>query len=410
MMKFRFDDADQYVGGTPYEAFKELRRHSPFCWQSAGKGVFDGFWIALKHRDIISISKQNEKFSTYAPLLSDPIPRGLWNSFPALAAIADNLMTFEHQKHSVFRSLGNSTLSAFNIAKIGDTVHQICVNTILSVANKSRFDFATDVALKIPVDFILGQVLGIPVSDLDKVTRWILSINAMDDPFFRPNERALFDAAEALFAYGVDSLNHRMTSKCGDLLSHIVKQVHVDGFSAEQIFLSYWFPLAAGAFDTTASVIAGGTAALLSHPDQLRLIESDRTLRAQAVDEMLRWVSPVVYFRRTALADIEYEGNHIKAGQKIVLCYASANRDEEVFTEPDRFEVGRQPNNHLSFGYGPHYCLGARVALLTLQSFLNAFLEQGMSIQLDGSMIRTRSNWMNRIRSMPVRNTRTIGF
>jgi cytochrome P450 len=122
------------------------------------------------------------------------------------------------------------------------------------------------------------------------------------------------------------------------------------------------------------------------------------------VEEMLRWSSPVIYFRRTAMEDTEFKGNPIKKGEKVVLCYASANRDEEVFANPDSFDVKRNPNKHLAFGYGPHFCMGARIASLILRVFLEEFMTLLSRLQLDGPIIRTRSVWINRIRTMPVRN------
>ena len=188
------------------------------------------------------------------------------------------------------------------------------------------------------------------------------------------------------------------------LLSTLVHGEAPQGMTPEQFFLVYWFPLMAGAFDTTASTIAGGVRALLQHPDQLRRLREDPSLIPVAVDELVRWVSPVVYFRRTATADTEYEGHRIRRGQKVVLCYASANRDEEVFADPDVFDVGRKPNRHVSFGYGPHYCPGGRIGSLVIRLFLEAYLDRIAELELDGPATYTRSAWMNRIWSMPVRH------
>lgn len=289
---------------------------------------------------------------------------------------------------------------------MADKIRATCAEVIGFASGRVRLDFVTDVALPIPVNIVLGAFLGVPCEDLSKVTRWILTLNAMDDPVFRPRQEAFLEAAEDLFAYGIELLRRVKSFPAKDFLSDLVHSANVDGVSSEEVFLAYWFPLAGGAFDTTAATIAGGVHSLLEFPDQFDRLRAEPGIIPLAVQEMLRWVSPVVYFRRTATSDTEFKGNRIGKGQKIILCYASANRDEEVFINPDCFDVKRTPNHQVSFGYGPHYCLGARIASLILHIFLEELLPRMTGIQMDGEVTRTRSGWMNRIRSMPVRNTR----
>jgi cytochrome P450 len=217
------------------------------------------------------------------------------------------------------------------------------------------------------------------------------------------------DAAEELCAYGLGLLR-RLTARPGDdLLSELVHTRSLEGVPTEQLFMAYWFPLAAGAFDTTASSLAGGLRALIEFPDQLARLRAEPRLVPTAVEEIVRWVSPVVYFRRTATADTELCGQRVRQGERVVLCYASANRDEEVFADPQRFDVGRTPNNHVSFGHGPHFCLGARLSSFVMRIFLEELLRRMPALRLDGEVVHTRSNWMNRIRSMPVARVQAEG-
>jgi cholest-4-en-3-one 26-monooxygenase len=224
----------------------------------------------------------------------------------------------------------------------------------------------------------------------------------MDDPELRPHPDALFEAAEELFAYGMALLKRVQRVPSGDVLSDLLLAGSLKGLPAETLIQAYWFPLAAGAFDTTASTIAGGVQALLQFPEELNSIREDPSLIPLAIDEMLRWVSPTVYFRRTATMETDFNGYRIKKGDKIVLCYASANRDEDVFAHPEMFDVKRTPNPHVAFGYGTHFCLGSRLATLILRIFLEEFLPLISRIQISGQVMRTRSGWMNRIKSMPV--------
>jgi len=402
MSDFRFDDPDQYVNGTPHAALASLRRDAPFAWHPTFRDSRDGFWLATRHRDVVSISRNPRLFATHAPLLADPIPRPLWRKYPALAMIADNLMTFDSARHSVFRPLATALFSAGRIAQVEARIREICVQVIEGASQRPRFDFAQEVALRIAAEAILCLFVGIPREDIDKVVSCVLTINAMDDPVFRPHNDSLLDAAEELCVYAIARQRSLQIASGEGVLEDLIRSARVEGVTAEQLFLVYWFPLVAGAFDTTASTIAGGVKAFLQFPSQLAALRADRKLIPLAVEEMIRWVSPVVYFRRTATEDTDFNGQRILKDHKVILCYASANRDEEVFPRGDQFEVARTPNNHLSFGYGPHFCLGARLAAAVVRIFLEEFLERLTDIRLEGAVTHTRSAWMNRIRVMPV--------
>ena len=405
MTAFAFDDPDHYVNGTPHEAFSRLRKEAPLAWHASSQQRATGFWLVTRHEHIVAISKNPKLFATHSPLLGDPIPRPLWPVYPALAMIADNLVTFDHQKHPAFRSLANSLFSTAKLAEMEDRIRAACVEILARVADRDQFDFANDVALEVPVKVILGQFLGIPDPDLAKLTRIVLTINAMDDPFYSPRQDAMWKAAEELSAYGLDLFRRMQSAPVSGLMNELIWSRRLDGVSQQQLFIAYWFPLAAGAFDTTAATIAGGVRALLHFPDQLARLRDDPRLVPRAVDEMLRWVSPVIYFRRTATADTVIEGHAIKEKQRVVLCYASANRDEAVFRDPGTFDLGREPNPHVSFGYGPHFCLGARLAMLVIRVFFEEYVRRVPALQLAAPVIHTRSAWMNRIRSMPVRRS-----
>jgi cholest-4-en-3-one 26-monooxygenase len=407
MMPFQPDNPDLYVRGTPHAAFAHLRNKTPFSWHESYDSASTGFWLATKYRDVLAISKDPARFATHSPLLSDPLPTPLWSTYPALASIANNLMTFDHDKHGAFKRVGNLVFSNSRIKDAESAVRHSCAEIVRRASTQSKLDFATDVALAIPVNAVLGTFLGIPSSDLPLIIKYVLSINAMDDPLFRPTREALLDAARDLWTYGMSLLQHVRECPGGDFFSEVLHAANIMGVTTEELFLAYWFPLVAGAFDTTASTIAGGTLALLQYPVQLKVIQNDPSIVPLAVEEMLRWVTPVLYFRRTATSDTNFNGTQIKRGQKIVLSYASANRDEDAFAAPHLFDVRRTtPPPHLSFGYGPHYCLGARIASLILRIFLEMSLELISNIQLDGDVLHTRSAWMNRIRTMPVKNNR----
>lgn len=404
MTEFRFDDPDQYVHGTPFGEFARLRREAPFAWHEASQ-TRGGFWLATRHCDVVSISRDPERFATHAPVLADPLPRALWAEFPSLAMIADNLMTFAPEQHARFRPLATALLAPASLLAMEERVRDVCARIVRDVSGRPGFDFASEVALRVPVEILFGMFLGVPEEDLERMRDSVLTINAMEDPVFSQGGESVLEAARTLYEYAFALFRRLREEPPGPtLLSMLVHGDVPQGVTPEQRFLVYWFPLIAGAFDSTASTIAGGVRALLQHPDQLRRLREDRSLLPLAVDEMVRWVTPAVYFRRTATVDTEYDGHRIRRGHKVVLCYASANRDEEAFADPDVFDVGRKPNRHVSFGYGPHFCPGGRIGSLVIRMFLEAYLDRIAELELDGPAIHTRSAWINRIRSMPVRH------
>jgi cholest-4-en-3-one 26-monooxygenase len=404
MTEFRFDDPDQYVYGTPFAEFARLRREAPFAWHEASQGR-GGFWLATRHRHVVAISKDPERFSTKAPVLADPLPRELWPEFPSLAMIADNLMTLGPEQHVRFRPLATALLAPAQLLAMEERVRAVCARIVSDVSGRPGFDFASEVALRIPVEILFGMFLGIPDEDLERMRDSVLAINAMEDPVFSEDGESVIAAARTLYEYAFALFRRLREEPPGPtLLSTLVHGDVPEGVTPEQRFLVYWFPLIAGAFDSTASTIAGGVEALLQHPDQLQRLRDDPSLLPLAVDEMVRWVTPALYFRRTATVDVEFEGHRIRRGDKVVLAYASANRDEEVFADPDVFDVGRKPNRHVSFGYGPHFCPGGRIGSLVVRMFLEAYLDRLAELELDGPAIHTRSAWINRIRTMPVRH------
>jgi cholest-4-en-3-one 26-monooxygenase len=400
---FRFEDPKGYVMGTPYHELARLRAEAPFAWNPPRAGLKAGYWLATRHRDIVAVSKRPAEFSTRAPLLQDPIPEQVWPDFPALAMIASNLLTFDPRKHATFRTLVSQLMSQSRVTELEPAIRALCVEMLERIPATGSFDFAEQVALPFPVAVVLSLVLGVPRQDQDALARCILAINAMEDPRFCKPPNGMMAAADELSAYGKRHVERLLGGEGSGVLGELLRSSGSEEISSEALFLAYWFPMTAGAFDTTAATLAGGMQALLRFPEQLERLRASPALIPLAVEEMLRWVSPVIYFRRTATCDTSFDDKPIRKGETIVLCYAAANRDEEVFPDPDAFDVGRKPNAHLSFGYGPHYCMGAPLARTMMRIFLEELLARGHQLRLDGPVAHTRSNWMNRIWSMPLR-------
>lgn len=405
---FSFDDPDQYLHGTPHQEFARLRRDAPFAWHPSVAIPGTGYWLATRHRDIVAISRAPEQFSTSAPHLTEPLPPQFWPDFPALAMIANNLLTYDSSKHPLFRAAAAAPFSAPRLARREQEIREVCARILDLTYSRSSFDFAEEVSVAIPVAVVLGLFLRIPQEDWAKVSGLVETLNAIDDPSYKERPAIFLQAAQDLLEYGLSRVRDAKEATDGSILAEIIRHPALKDISPEEAFFSYWFPVLAGSFDTLAGSICGGVKALFDFPLQFQRLIADRGLIPSAVEEMLRWTSPVIYFRRTAVRDTVFADRHIKQGQPILLCFPSANRDEQIFERPDEFDVGRNPNPQIALGHGPHFCMGARMGSLVMRIFLEEFVSRGATLCLDGDVTHTRSGFLNRISTMPVRRCSEI--
>jgi cytochrome P450 len=243
-------------------------------------------------------------------------------------------------------------------------------------------------------------VLGLPREDFPRAVRWSDVIAAPNDPVSRSEGvKVVYE----IYEYALAALAARRRLPKEDVLSVLAHTKTADGnYMSEEMFVRYFWSLLTGAFDTTASAISGGMLGLITFPEQYERLLCNPILLATAVEEMLRWETPTIYFRRTATADTEIRGRRINSGERVVMCYASANRDQAAFVDPDTFDIGRKPNNHLSFGHGRHFCLGANLARAEIRILFEQIIQRNLRLQLRGDIRRARSNFQNRIKRMPV--------
>jgi len=251
--------------------------------------------------------------------------------------------------------------------------------------------------------------MGIPQDDRSKVFDWSNRLIGFDDPEFQTSLEDGKVAAMELWMYANQLADTRRKDPGTDLTS-ILLQSSVDGESLSELeFDTFFLMLAVAGNETTRNAISGGMLALIQHPEQRQRLIDDPALIPSAVEEILRWVTPVIHFRRTATRDVELRGQLIRENDKVVIFYPSANRDEEVFPDPFAFDVGRTPNEHLSFGVGQHFCLGASLARLELKIIFEELLARLPDLELTGEIRRLRSNFINGIKQMPVRFTPEAG-
>ncbi|MFP6627300.1 MAG: cytochrome P450 [Deltaproteobacteria bacterium] len=396
-------DIELFLPGFPHEIFSKLRRDAPVYWNEEPEPEEPGFWALTRYEDVLAVSKNPELFSSAVGGHQISYPPGVEFS-QATRAIVANMIGMDPPEHNAYRKLVSPGFRPKAVDGLEERIRAIVTRAIDAVAARGRCELVSEVAAELPVA-VLADLLGIPDQDRRKLFEWSNRLVGLQDPEVMANvEDALGTFAE-VFAYGKALVEERRRHPTKDLMG-IMAHGEVDGERIEGEMLDGFFLLLVIAGnETTRNSIAGGVQVLAEHPDQRRLLIEDPSLIPGAVEEILRWVSPVIHFRRTATADTEIRGQTIREGDKVVMWYPAANNDEEVFEDPYRFDILRTPNEHLAFGAGQHFCLGARLARLQLKIMFEELLRRLPDIAIDGEVKRFRSYFISGFRQMPVRFT-----
>jgi len=404
---FDFLDIDTFARGTPHDALAQLRNNAPVFWHQmpAAKGT-DGFWLVTKHRDICDISKNVKGFFSHNGSVLADAPRT--TSEPWLMMVREGFAHLDPPKHTAYKHLIGPHFAARAVASFENRVRYHANRVLDSATALGKFDFVTEISVPFPVAVVFGEILGFDPGDFERAIHWGSLFNRVHviprrDWEFSALIKAAATALPEMYAYALNALRSRRDHPRDDMLSVLAHMKTPDGKPlSEEMFVSYFWSLAIGAFDTTAGTIAGGILALNSFPTQRERLNKERSLVTNAVEEMLRWETPVIYFRRTAAEDTRIRERTVKRGDRVVMCYAAANRDEEVFANSNTFDVSREPNPHLAFGHGPHFCLGSHIARLEIRILLEEIVRRELYFDVCGDIIRERSNFINRIVQMPV--------
>jgi cytochrome P450 len=390
-------DPDTYVAGPPHEAFAELRRTDPVHWQPMADGP--GCWAVLKHADVAHVAKHPAVFSASlgGVVVEDLEP-------DQLSMMRMMLLAMDPPGHATYRRPLVPHFGRQAIAALEDRVRSICREVLAVAREQGDVEFVQDVCAKLPSQ-VVGELFGIPREDWGRIQRWAEMSTSTQDAEISGGEHAS-SASMEMAMYAIEFAGRRRASEpIDDLTSLILDTSFGDGgaLMSDVDFGSFFVQLVTAGNDTTKSMLSSGLHALLAHPDQLADVRADPTLLPGAVEEVLRWANPLHYFRRTAAEDTELSGTKIAAGQKVAMLYTSANRDEEVFDDPQRFDIRRDPNPHLSFGIAEHFCLGAHLARLEGRVFFEELLAAFPVIELTGEPARVRSNLNNSFKRLPVR-------
>jgi cholest-4-en-3-one 26-monooxygenase len=390
-------DLEAFDDGIPHEWFARLRRDDPVHWQDEIDGP--GFWSITKYQDAVHASRRPDLFSSWlgGTNLFDLTPEDLEGSRTLM-------LNMDPPEHAKFRRLVSHGFTPKRIGMLEQHVRELAKTIVDDVAESGRCDFVDDVASRLPMESIC-EMIGVPPNDRRLIYDLSNRLIGFDDPDFQANRAEGPQAAAEMYIYAEGLASERRKCPMNDLTT-VLLNATVDG---EQLttpqFDSFFLLLALAGNETTRTVTAQGMRLLIEHPDERRKIVARPALVAGAVEEILRYNPAVIHFRRTATQDIELRGKTIRKGDKVLIWYPSINRDEEVFPDPQRFDVERRPNEHLAFGIGEHYCLGASLARLQLNTIFHELLTRLPDIELDGAVKRLHSNFIDGIKEMPVRFT-----
>jgi cholest-4-en-3-one 26-monooxygenase len=384
--------------GYPHPEWAYLRKHAPVLWYE--RPQFDPFWVVTKHADIVWLSK-HPKLLLNAPRLAvfaNDLP-------PPPEEETRHLLNMDPPDHAKYRQVASKRFTPRAVQGWEPKVRRITRDVIDAAAQREQIDFVRDVSAPITIA-VIALMLGVPEHDWPLLFRWTNEIIAPEDPEFQRDGdklKTLEGARLEVFAYFNDLAEQRRRQPGDDIVSEVANGA-VDGRALPPIeLLSYLFLLVVAGNETTRNAMTGGMLALVEHPGEWKRLAENEALVTPAIEEIVRWTTPVIQFCRTAAEDITLRGQSIRAGQALCLFYPSANRDEEIFPDGDVFRIDRQPNDHVGFGRGEHVCLGAHLARLEIRAVFEELRTRLVRAELAGPIDRVRSSFVGGIKRAPLR-------
>ncbi len=401
-------DPDVHTAGVPHATFQRLRDEDPIAWCEERDG--SGFWSVTRYRDIVDLNRDFKTFTSERGIRLEEMDE-------EETAARRTLMEMDPPEHTRLRRLVQGGFTRRMVRSYESAIQELAGEVLDEALPKGSFDFVTDVARQLPMR-MLGRLLGAPEEDYDRLVGLGDSMIGNTDPEFTEHVVDRDDTAEfrllpfrspagiELFEYAQRLADDRRTNPTNDVVSKMLAPT-MDGEPLTDLeFKNFFTLMVAAGNDTTRYTLAGGLLALLDHPDQLAMLRDRPELLPTAVEEILRWTSVTMHFRRTATRDVEVHGTTIREGDKVVLWWISGDYDERQFEDPFRFDITRDPNEHLAFGRGgPHRCIGEWLARVEIEVTLRELLPRVADLRVDGPIRRLRSNFISGIKHLPVRAT-----
>lgn len=405
-------DPAAYADHRIHDSYRWLRANNPLG--IARPETFDPFWVVTKHAHIQAISRQNELFhnADRPTTLTNRAVEERVRKITGGPNLVRSLVQMDAPDHPKYRALTQSWFMPVNLGKFENRVREIARATVQRMLDKGgRCDFVADVALGYPLHVIM-EILGVPEKDEPRMLKLTQELFGPQDP----------DTARIREALTAEQFSMMMQSVVNDFgayfrgitedrrrnpredLATVIANAKIGGdYMPDHDATSYYMIVATAGHDTTSSSTAGALWALAEDPAQFERVKANPELIPGLVDEAIRWMTPVKHFMRSATADTELGGRKIAKGDWLMLCYASGNRDEEVFEEPYQFRCDRKPNRHVAFGYGAHLCLGQYLAKLEMKILFEELLPRLKSVALDGEVKMTQAYFVNGPKKLPIR-------
>ena len=419
------NDPEMFMEGRYHEAFRQIRNSDPVYWNEGGEKV-NGFWAITKYEDVRYISRNPELFISSkgiaGPSLRPEALAEMMQSDPANAVQATgggnvSIITMDPPRHVKMRLLVNKGFTPRAVNALEPEIRRITNQILDNIAGRPECDFVLEVASQLPLAVICGM-MGIEQKDWPLMFELTNKVLGSGDPEYQTDipeaERGTPAASRqtamtgfgTMFAYFRERLEERRANpRENDLITMLIES-EIDGEKlTEGDLLAFCFLLIVAGNETTRNAISGGLQVLCEHPEEKAKLLKDMSLLDGAIEEILRWVSPVHHMARTVTADTEIRGKKMKAGDRLIMWYGSVNRDEDIFPDPYTFDITRSPNDHLAFGIGEHFCLGSGFAKKELRVMFQELFRRFPDIDLAGPPERLRSNFINGVKHLPVKYT-----
>ena len=394
MVDLDLTDPDLYTGGIPHDVFRALRADEPIALRHDSTGK--PYWAVTRYHDVVHVLKHPEIYSSWrgGVLLDDPPPE-------FLSRLRENMLNRDPPEHTRMRRLVSQAFSSRRLASLERTIAQHARELVGRMRGRERCDFATEIAGAMPL-FVICEILGVPHEDREMLYGFTARMFGSD---IADRTAALEDgmaAAAEMRTYGAELGRRKVAAPADDLVSDLLA-AEIDGRRlTDGEFEAFFMLLFNAGSDTTRSLLCYGLDLLLDRPHDLQLLREAPTLLPGAIEEMLRFESPVIQFRRTATCDHTFGGRQLHEGDRVVVFFPSANRDDSVFPDPDRFDLARTPNHHLAFGHGTHFCLGAQLARLEARHVFRETFAQLHGLRRAAPIVTSRTNFIRSIRHQEI--------
>jgi cytochrome P450 len=402
-------DLDLFAAGAPWEHFRVLREQAPLHWNPE-PAPNHGFWSLTRHEDVVKVGRDDVTFSSQKGAVS------LEELDDEQLEIRRSMLETDGARHWALRRLLQSDFTARSLASYETFLRGLTATTLDAAFAQGEFDFVRSVSADYPIR-VLTRLMDVPDEMASQLIRWSDRLVGNTDPDLADVLADTEDseqykhlpfrspAALEVFAYGDQLAAERRGGDGTDIVSRLVNKVPEDGIPLDErdFHLNFLLLVAAGN-ETTRHTLSHTMRALIERPEVRAMLRDNPDMLPVAVEEFLRWASPVYHFRRTATRDVEMHGKTIREGDKVLMWYASGNRDESVFDRPDEFDVTRNPNDHVTFGKGgPHFCLGNQLARLEVRILVEEILRRDVHLELTGEVEHVRTNFIHGIKRFPVK-------